>query len=419
MTDVLSAWPRAKGAEKALHLFRNCYQYSPAGSYSAPGRVNVIGEHTDYNGGLALPIALPHRTYVAAALREDRLVRLASAQTPDERTEISLDQVGPRGSDKQVDGWAAYVVGVLWAIEENTGHRLSGMDIAVDSCVPFGSGLSSSAALECAVAAAVDHLNDLDYLSDDAGRATLAAACVRAENEVAGAPTGGLDQAASLRCTAGHALAIDCRTDEVEHIPFDLLEAGLELLVVDTRAPHQLSDGQYADRRETCERACKQLGVESLREFYDQVAQGQVNPREALEGFDPITRKRVRHVVTEIARTVDAIELLERAPGKKLTRENLEVFGALMNASHDSLRDDYEVTCPELDEAVRVARQQHAIGARMTGGGFGGSIIVLTQPKRGMQIANHIAASFAQHRFNAPMFLHAVPADPAGVDSLE
>ncbi len=215
---------------------------APEGVWSAPGRVNLIGEHTDYNDGLVLPIALPQRTYAACSPRSDRLLRVHSVQTGD-TVEVPVDEV----SEQRPGNWAAYVAGVLWALGQD-GHAVRGVDVTVDSTVPVGAGLSSSAALECAVGAAVSDLYGLGLLADDAGRARLARACVRAENDIAGAPTGGMDQSAALLCREGHALLLDCRCGETEHVPFDLAAAGLALLVTDTRAEHALNDGQYAAR---------------------------------------------------------------------------------------------------------------------------------------------------------------------------
>ena len=259
------AWDRAEGERRARDLFVATYGAAPDGVWSAPGRVNLIGEHTDYNGGLALPIALPHRTYAAVARRADDVVRLVSAQEPSGVREVRLADAAPGA----VGGWAAYVVGVAWALRE-AGHAVGGFDLAIDSCVPFGAGLSSSAALEASVAVALDALHGLGLAgtvdaagaaTDDAGRATLADVCVRAENEMAGAPTGGMDQAASLRARAGHALLLDCRDGAVRHVPFDLAAHGLALLVVDTRAEHSHVDGEYAQRRAACEEAARRLGV--------------------------------------------------------------------------------------------------------------------------------------------------------------
>ncbi len=384
--------------------------------WAAPGRVNLIGEHTDYNAGLCLPVALPHRTYVALRPRTDSLVRLASAQAPGETWTARLEDVGPG----EVAGWGSYVAGVAWALREHLVAQgadpaaVPGFDAAVDSSVPFGAGLSSSAALECAVAVALDDVAGLGLAATDAGRAVLATASVRAENEIAGAPTGGMDQSAALRAQAGHALLLDCRPglDPVEsatQVPFDLDAAGLALLVVDTRAEHQLVDGQYAQRRATCEDAARTLGIGSLRELADAVDASD-DPAAALARAldalpDDVARRRVRHVVTEIGRVRALVALLREG--------RPDAVGPLMNASHASLRDDYEVSSVELDVAVDAARVAGALGARMTGGGFGGSAIALVRADQVETVADAVRAAFEREGLGAPGFLLATPSAPA------
>lgn len=408
----------AEGAQAASALFREAFGAEPDGVWYAPGRVNLIGEHTDYNGGLALPIALPHRAHVAVRRRDDRTARLVSTQTRQVVDVLDLDAIGPQGSPGEVRNWNAYLVGVAWALERDGLGPLAGFDIALTSCVPLGGGLSSSAALECATGVALDELNGLGLAGtleapDDDGRARLVASCVRAENEMAGAPTGGMDQSASLRCREGHALELDCRDGSVRHVPFDLAAEGLSLLVIDTKASHSLSDGQYGARRASCEKAAALLGVDlladvdpaSLDEALDRLASSGEPDAEALV-------KRTRHVVTEIQRTRDLVALLEDR--RALTGNKLAAAGALMNASHESLRVDYECTCPELDVAVEAARTAGAHGARMTGGGFGGSAIALVDARAVQEVARAVVDAYAAHGFGAPAFLDALPSAPAG-----
>lgn len=386
MTQWVTPWEPSAGEGRVQELFDRTFTAAPLGVWASPGRVNIIGEHVDYNNGPVLPIALPHATYIALSPRSDRQVRLRSAQET-QAWEGSLDDVYPGG---ELASWAAYVVGVAWAIEQ-AGHTLTGFDAAIDSCVPYGAGLSSSAALECATALA---LNDAFDLGLD--RRDLAAACIRAENDIAGANTGGMDQHASLCAANGHALLFDTGTGEMKQVPFDL--PGADLLIIDTQAPHALVDGQYANRRRTCEQAAAHLGVASLRDITDLPA-----ALSALE--DDLSRRRVRHVVTEIERTWQAVEAF--------TQNDLRRAGELMVASHVSLRDDFEVSCPELDLTVETAMAAGAYGARMTGGGFGGSAVALVPHGKFNAIASAVDAAYTTAGFNAPEFLLA-PASAAG-----
>ncbi|GIL36822.1 galactokinase [Phycicoccus sp. DTK01] len=382
----------------AATTHRDVHGSAPEGVWSAPGRVNLIGEHTDYNGGLALPIALPQRTTAAASPRTDDLLRVHSVQTG-ETVEVDLGTVGP-GSP---DGWAAYVAGVLWALRED-GHPVRGMDVTVTSEVPLGAGLSSSAALECAVGAAASDLFGLDLLGDDDARARLATACVRAENEVAGAATGGMDQSAALLCRPGSALLLDCRDGATEHVPFDLEAAGMVLLVTDTRASHALNDGQYGKRRRACEAAAAELGVASLRE---------VDPSGLDAALDRLStdelRRRTRHVVTEIERVRQAVAALRA--------DDLDEVGRLFTASHASLRDDYEVSCDELDVAVEAAEGAGALGARMTGGGFGGSCIALVPRDSADDAVTAVRAAFGARGWEEPTCFTVTAGGPAARDA--
>lgn len=398
-----------EGVAHAKELFTRIFGGEPNGVWSAPGRVNVIGEHVDYNGGPCLPIALPHRAYVAVRPREDRIVRLVSPQTTDAVDVVDLDTVAPRGSEGEVTTWAAYLVGVAWALERAGYGPLRGFDVALWNCVPRGGGLSSSAALECSMAVALDDLFGLGLAGtaeepDDEGRKILVDACRAAENEIAGAATGGLDQTASLRCARGCALELDCRDMSTAQIPFDLAADSLALLVIDTRAKHSLNDGQYAARRADCEEAARILGVDLLAEATDLEAATAALPSERL-------RMRTRHVLSEVARTRAFIDTLKAGP---LVGERLAVAGALLDDSHDSLRDDYEVSCPELDLAVDAARAAGAHGARMTGGGFGGSAIALVDADAAERIAVAVADAYAKAGYAQPHFMIATAGAPAG-----
>jgi len=372
--------------DDALGEFRRQFDCEPDGVWAAPGRVNLIGEHTDYNAGLVLPIALPQRTFAAVRRRDDDQVRLVSAGMPPS-VPLGLDEIAPgRPAD-----WGRYPAGVLWALRE-AGYAVTGVDAAFTSEVPVGSGLSSSAAIEGAIAAAASDLNGLDLLADDAGRSTLARICQRAENHIAGAPTGGMDQAASLRSRPGHALYLDCADGSVTHVPFRLAECGLALLVIDTRAEHSNSSGEYGKRRADCERACDRLGIGTLRE---------IDPADLVTELarldDGRLIRRVRHIVTETERVRLAVQAMEA--------DDFAELGRLFVDSHVSLRDDFEVSCAELDVAVLAALEAGALGARMTGGGFGGSAIALVYENRVGAIKVMIEQSFADHGFTQPHFI--------------
>jgi galactokinase len=378
--------------EATRALFREVYAGEATVVARAPGRVNLIGEHTDYNRGLVLPVALAHTTYAAVAARDDGVVRVSSGDDGEPWTG-TIDAVGPG----KVDGWAAYVAGVLWALRED-GLDVPGMDVAVHGTVPLGAGLSSSAALECSVALAVCGLLDLKV--DDDLRHRLVRACMRAETEVAGAPTGGMDQTISLLAASDAALLIDFDSDTSSRVPLGLPEAGLTLLVTDTRVQHALVDGGYAARRADCEAAADALGVRSLR---------QASLASVAGIDDERVRRRATHIVTEIARVSETVDALGSA--------DWAAVGRLFAASHASMRDDFEISCPELDLTVSTAVEAGAIGARMTGGGFGGSAISLVPTERLDAVVRAIDTAFVAAAFRAPQHLLAEASGAAVVVS--
>jgi galactokinase len=397
-TGFLAAPDPVDRAQALAGSFTEEYGEPPAGVWAAPGRVNLIGEHTDYNGGLCLPIALPHNTFVAARARPGRVDGRSLQRS--QALAVGLDDVGPG----RPSGWGGYVAGAVAMLREaavaadgpGAGGSF-GLRVLVDSDVPVGSGLSSSAALSCAAALAAAELAGVDWAATDAGRGRLAEVCVRAENEVALAPTGGMDQTAALRSLAGQATLLDCRDGSVRHIPFDVAASGLAVLVIDTRSGHQNADGQYASRRAACEQAARVLGVATLREVAD------LPVGETLGRLAPGLRPLVRHVITEIGRVRQVVSLLEDG--------RLAEAGPVLDASHTSLRDDYRVSCQELDVAVDAARAGGALGARMTGGGFGGSAIALVRAADLAAVASAVRVAFLAARLPAPDFLVAVPAD--------
>jgi galactokinase len=360
----------------------------PDGVWAAPGRVNLIGEHTDYNDGFVLPTAIDRLVLAAAARRDGGRLRLWSLQEP-QPADLDLAEVGPG----RVDGWAAYPAGVAWVLAQE-GVEVGGADVVVDGDVPAGSGLSSSAALECATATAL-----ADLAGAGLDRPTLARLARRAENEVVGVPSGAMDQMVAMLGRAGHALFLDTRSLETEQVPLPLEAAGLRLVVIDTRAGHRLVDGAYADRRAACEAAAATLGVPALRDATPE----QVEAAAAALG-DPGLR-RARHVVTENARVLAAVELLRAGA--------LDRLGPLLAASHASLRDDYEVSSPELDTAVAAAVDAGAVGARMTGAGFGGSAIALVPADRVGPVADRVGTAFAAAGFAAPEVAAVTPSDGA------
>ncbi|MFJ6379490.1 galactokinase [Kitasatospora sp. NPDC092039] len=371
-----------------MSSFQQLFGRAPEGEWAAPGRVNLIGEHTDYNLGFVLPVALPQTVRAQVARREDGLLRLWSAQGG-ELMVLRVDDLAPGA----VPGWAGYPAGVVWALRE-AGHPVGGADVRLDSDVPSGAGLSSSAALECVVATACNDLYGLGLPAAD-----LAVLAQRAENAFVGVPCGIMDQMASMCCRPGSALFLDTRDLTARQVPVDLAGAGLALLVLDTRVKHDLGDGAYAALRAGCERAAAQLGLPALRSLQPSGLAG------ALARLPEELRPLVRHVVTENARVEAAVARLDAG--------DLTALGPVLTAGHASLRDDYRVSCPETDLAVEAALAAGAHGARMTGGGFGGSVIALVDADAAERVAAGATAAFREAGYAEPRTLTAVPAEGA------
>jgi galactokinase len=376
----------SRNIESAAAAFEARYGYAPTGVWSAPGRVNLIGEHTDYNLGFVLPFAINRRTYAAISLRQDQTVRVMSSFS-DEQHQIELADI----CKNTANDWAAYPFGVAWALAKLGQTAGVGFDAYFESDVPVGSGLSSSAAIECSTSLALNELWQTNL-----SRPELARVGQLAENEIVGAPTGIMDQSASLLGERDHAVFLDCKSLEAQSIELGFDNAGLELLIIDTRVAHRLNDGGYATRRAACELGASQMGVASLRE----VSAGQL--AKAQEIMDDVTFRRVRHIVTENDRVLETVE--------KLRTEGPKSIGALLNASHVSMRDDFEISIDELDTAVDVAIRHGAVGARMTGGGFGGAAIALAPIAKVSEITLAVLAEFELLGYGKPN-IFAVTAD--------
>lgn len=377
------------GWQQSAQGFRDVFGAEPDGAWFAPGRVNLIGEHTDYNDGYVLPFALPQRTVAAARRLESPEWTVHSTLTDDTVRFGESDLIPGR-----VTGWAAYVAAVIWALRE-AGHPVGGAQLHLDSDVPLGAGLSSSAAMECAVLAALAALSDVDIPLSQRPRLAQ-----HAENAYVGAPTGILDQSASILCRAGHALFLDCRDGSTEQVPFDPAAAGLAMLVIDTRAPHRHADGEYAARRASCEAAAELLGVAALRDIEPTGLDA------ALAALpDDTIRRRVRHIVTENQRVLDTVDLLRSG--------DVPAIGPLLTGSHASMRDDYEISAPQVDTAVETAVRSGAYGARMTGGGFGGCVLALVDAEATGKVANAVRDAFAAAHYTAPATFLAHPSPGA------
>jgi len=361
----------------------------------APGRVNLIGDHTDYNDGFVLPIATQQALRIAGAARDDSILRVYSADRNEERT-------WPIGSWTSGDhpGWTAYVAGVAELLLGGA-TSAGGCDLLIESTIPTGGGLSSSAALEIGVGLAISEVNDIRLPPTD-----LIDLCRRVEHEFAGVHCGLMDQTASLLAEAGTALLLDCRSREIRHIPCEL--ADHVFVVVDSGIRHELADGEYSRRQEECLRAVDYLQI-SLPEIH---ALRDVST-ELLElhvmDMDPLPAARARHVVSENERTLAAADALERGEPRR--------FGRLMTESHRSLRDDYQVSCPELDMLARLMTDMDGmLGARMTGGGFGGCVVALAEQTAVPWVKERLATQYQTPAGEAPKVICASPSSGASIE---
>ena len=367
--------PSSGPASAVVEAFDQAFGYPSERLYRAPGRVNLIGEHTDYNDGFVLPMAIDRAVWLAAAPRPDRQVRVRAVTL--ERDDLfGLDDLQP---SREVH-WANYVRGVL-AMLELTGHRLTGLDLAYAGDVPIGAGLSSSAAVEMAVAAAARDLFVLDLSPLDLARLSQ-----RAEHEFAGTQCGLMDQLISAVGQEGQAMLIDCRAFTWEPVP---LPRGVAVIVCDTSKRRGLIDSAYNERRAQCEEGARRLGVPALRDL-------DVTTFEIQSGeLPPVLRRRCKHVVYENDRTLCAAEALRHG--------DLRSFGRLMNESHTSLRDLYEVSCEELDLMAALAQSQPGCwGARMTGAGFGGCVVALVDMPAVEAFTHNVAAVYKRQTLRTP-----------------
>lgn len=378
----------------AAELFTELTGSAPAAAYSAPGRVNLIGEHTDYNEGFVFPFAINGRTSVAVGPRADRRIRVISTvdRVPVEVAIDDLASLFPSDGIPEIAEWAAYPLGVAWALLDGRNTDVTGLDMAFDSTVPVGAGLSSSAALEGATSTALN-----DQWSLNAPATELAIAGRRAENEAVGAPTGIMDQMSVMHAEADAALFLDCRTLEHTSVSLGFATAGLEILVIDTRTTHAHSTGGYRERRASCELGARLMGVSALRDL------SVSDLDRARDVLDDVTFRRVRHIVTENERVLDTVGAL-RSTGP-------ESIGSLLALSHASMRDDFEISTPELDLAVNAAIGAGALGARMTGGGFGGAAIALVRSGDSASIAAAVLAAFADAELTTPHTFTVTPSD--------
>ncbi|MCT1368063.1 galactokinase [Kocuria sp. HSID16901] len=453
--SIAARWARLPDHTAQVQALREAflerYGSEPDGVWSAPGRLNLLGEYVDFNGGACFPTPLPYRTLIAGRLRRDGILHAESLQMS-EPVQHRVSEITPG----TVSGWFSYVGGVAWSMNQEGGGDIAlppdfGADLLIDSTVPVGGGLSSSAALECATALALLELScplrteaSMQPLpvggcgpDNDELRARLARVCMRAENEVAGAVTGGLDQTTSLRSLPGQAIVIDFRDFSIQPVDVNVSDAGLTFLVIDTRAPHDLADGQYSARRDVCEALQNATGVEYLRDLLpEQIGFPDLNAEQAREArervleetlerlaADPTVVRRVgvtklrswmKHIFTDMMLVERARSLFtDRLP---TTAETWAELGSLFTTSHCSMRDDLGASREELDVAVATCLDNGALGARLVGGGFGGAVLALVSQERTGQIAQAVADAFAQRDFEVPVFLPLAPGRPANRD---
>jgi galactokinase len=346
----------------------------------APGRVNLIGEHTDYHDGYVLPTPIPQRTRVRLRLREDREVRASSTAIGEGPGRYEIGHEARRG------GWIDYVQGVT-AMLARAGERLGGFDAEIESTIPLGAGVSSSAALEVSLLRALRTLFDLQF--DDVSLARIAQSV---ETRFVGAPVGIMDQMASSLGHVGEALFLDTRTLAFERVP---IPGSIELIVIDSGVPHAHAGGQYATRRRESFEAAALLGVEKLRDL-------DLAALPAINALPPILARRARHIVTENQRVLDAVEALKRGDAERL--------GVLFHESHVSMRDDFETSTPDVDKLVRIgAEHPDVYGARLTGGGFGGAVVMIARASRGRAAASAIADAYARESGRTPVVLLPAP----------
>lgn len=381
--------------------FEASFGYSPSGLFRAPGRVNLIGEHTDYNEGLVLPIAIDRAVHIAIGQRTSgtpapgtsasgaadvgpadsaTTVRAVSNHRDDNGERLTGQFDASSLTPGSVTGWLGHIAGVVDELMKISDEAIEGIDLYIDSTVPVGAGLSSSHALEVASLIALDELYSLRL--DHQEKVLLTQ---RAENRFVGAPTGIVDQSASIMATPGHALFLDCRDFNSKQIPFDPRAHGLALMVIDTRVIHSHSESGYGQRRQTCEEAARRLGVASVREITDSMDLSILSEEQL---------RRVTHVRTENDRVRATVAALEAG--------DIRAIGELFLASHESLARDYEVSCGELDLTVSTAMDAGAVGARMTGGGFGGSAIALVDAELIETVSAAIHQAFAEAALTDP-----------------